>query len=190
MVAAFVRAEFDSARFKAGYRDGLRALGVGRGGLIDNADLANQKANQRRRFLLRFRGYPDDFLFRGWPSGVEWRSVRLSLDELATTRYANYDTWIRLSGGTRLIREGAANVDKITVAENANAHIKSVANLVREGLRFPELILVGRSLDQPFVLMEGHTRATAYLLAGAPDSVDCLLGTSPGMAGWAWWGTP
>ena len=49
MVAAFVQAEFDSARFKDAYRQAFRALGVGRGGLIDHPDTSNPLANHRRR---------------------------------------------------------------------------------------------------------------------------------------------
>jgi hypothetical protein len=192
MIAAFVQAEFDSARFQAPYRQGLQLLGVGRGGLIDHPDLGNQIANARRRSLLRaVRGYgTGQYLFKDWPANVEWWRVRTALDELKTYKFAHYQTWVDLTKGTRLVQDGAANVDVVPVAENANANIKAVAQLVRNGQRFPELILVAQNKDGAMVLVEGHTRATAYVLAGAPDPIDCLLGISSAMPGWFYWGTP
>jgi hypothetical protein len=192
MVAAFVQAEIDSARFSKPYREGLKYLGVGRGGLVDRPDLTNKTANDRRRLLLReIRGYGvEKYLFRGWPTDIEWWRVQVLLDELKTFKFANYQTWIDLTKGTRLVSDGAANVDTVPVAENANANIKAVAALVRQGHRFPNLILLAQQQEGPFVVMEGHTRATAYVLAGDPDPVDCLLGISQLMNSWFYWGAP
>jgi len=192
MVAAFVQAEIDSARFSKPYREGLRYLGVGRGGLIDTPDLSNENANEGRRFLLRgVRGYGiEQFLFRGWPGDIEWWRFTVSLDELKDFKYAHHQTWIDFTKGTRLVGDGAANVDVVPAGENTNANIKAVAARSRNGTRFPELIVLAQQKDGPFVLMEGHTRATAYILAGAPEPVDCLLGLSPHMNSWFYWGTP
>jgi hypothetical protein len=192
MVAAFVRAEIDSARFAAPYRTLLQQLGVGRGGLIDRPDFANQVANQRRRFLLRsVRGYGiNQYLFRGWPADVEWWRVRVTLEELKTLKFAHYQTWLDLTKGTRLVGDGAANIETVPAPENTNANVKAVAALVRAGRRFPELILIARRREAPLIIVEGHTRATAYVLAGAPDPLDCFLGISEQMSTWFYWGQP
>lgn len=192
MVAAFVRAEIDSARFSRPYQDGLRSLRVRRRDLVSRPNLNNPVANEQRRFLLRgVRGYGiNKFLFQGWPANVEWWRVRVALEELSTFQYAHYATWLTLSGGTRLVRDGANNVDTVPAPENTNANIKAVAALVRRGQRFPELILIAREREGPIVVMEGHTRATAYVITGLPDPVDCLLGISPHMDSWFYWGQP
>jgi hypothetical protein len=192
MVAAFVRAEFDSARFAKPYRDGVKELRVNPRGLIDKPDLSNQRANENRRLLLRgVRGYGiEQALFRGWPADVEWWRVRVSLEELGAFKYAHYQTWLDLTKGSRLVSDGAANVDTVPAGEEVNAHIRAVAPLVSAGRHYPELILVAREREGPVVVMEGHTRATAYIIAGAPDPVDCLLGISPHMDSWFYWGSP
>lgn len=189
MIAAFVQAEFDSARFREPYRQGVRSFGVGRGGLIDHPDTANAVANGRRRALLRaVRGYgAGQYLFRGWPADVRWWRACVALAELAKLRYAHYQTWVDLTKGTRLIGDGAANVDTVPVGENANANIKAVARAVTSGVRYPALIFVAQSVEGPLVLVEGHTRATAYVLAGIPDPVDILVGISADMASWFYW---
>jgi hypothetical protein len=52
---------------------------------------------------------------------------------------------------------------------------------------WPELILATAGLGQPLVVLEGHVRLTAYVLAGeaAPAEVQALLGTSRRMHEWA-----
>lgn len=192
MVAAFVQAEIDSERFAKPYREGLKFLGVGRGGLVDTPDVTNAIANERRRLLLRgVRGYGvDQFLFRGWPKEVAWWRVTVPLDELKTFKYAHYQTWIDFTKGTRLIGDGAAHLDSVQAGENTNANIKAVAALARHGKQFPELIVIAQKKDGPFVVMEGHTRAIAYVVARVPDPVRCLLGVCPQMDAWFYWGTP
>lgn len=100
MIAAFVRAEFDSARFGQIYHQSLRSLGGDRT-LIDAPDTADNGANEMRRSLLRaIRGYgANQYLFAGWPPNVEWWRCRAALDELGTYKYAHYQTWADLSGG-------------------------------------------------------------------------------------------
>lgn len=189
MIAAFVKAEFDSARFQAAYRQETGHLNVAQGDLIDQPDTANREANDRRRRLLRaVRGYnAGRYLFQGWPTDVQWWRARVALDELARFKYAQYQTWVDLSKGSRLVRDGAANVDTVLVGENANANIKAVAAAVRAGRRFPELLLVAETLQGHFVLVEGHVRATAYVIARAPDPVDVLVGVSPNIKSWFYW---
>lgn len=192
MVAAFVRAEIDSARFSNPYRQLLAQLRVGRGGLIDRPDLSNEAANKRRRFLLRMvRGYQaNQFLFRGWPDGVEWWRVNVPLDELKSFKYAHYQTWIDFTKGSRLVADGAANVDTVPAGEDTNANIKVVAALAKSGREFAEIILLAQQKTGPVVVMEGHTRATAYVIARRPNPVTCLLGLSSLMNEWFYWGTP
>jgi hypothetical protein len=37
------------------------------------------------------------------------------------------------------------------------------------------------------VLIEGHTRATAYALAQLPERIECIVGSSPIMNQWAFY---
>src|SRR5437588_4675892 len=100
MVLAFVQAEIDSARFGPIYTGILSNSGINRESLIDRADLNSAKDNWMRKELLkRVRGYGNDsLLFRGFPNSVQWRRVGLEAADWEMVTYANYPTWLTLSG--------------------------------------------------------------------------------------------
>lgn len=186
MVLAFLRAEYHSPRFKALIR---RALG-GTADLLHRPRLDDAAENRARKAALAaVRGYGDDnYLFRGFPSDVEWTLVSLTRDELGDLLYANYPTWVDLSGGTRAIRDGAKNVDRINVGEEANTNIKAVAREVASGRQYPPLIFAGESSTSGLVLVEGHTRATAYVLElPAEAEIEVIVGSSGAMRSWAFY---
>ena len=188
MVLAFVQAEIDSARFGPIYTGILSNSGINRESLIDRADLNSAKDNWMRKELLkRVRGYGNDsLLFRGFPNSVQWRRVGLEAADWEMVTYANYPTWLTLSGGTRIVADGAKNIESIVVAEDANRNIKAVAADVRGGKRYPALIGVD-GLNGEIILLEGHTRATAYALAKSSERVECIIGSSPTMKTWAFY---
>jgi hypothetical protein len=186
MILAFLSAEFHSPRFKAAIR---QALG-GDAAPIYWPRLNDDAENARRRQALgAVRGYgTGQYLFRNFPGDVEWYRIALTRDDLGAVMYANYPTWVWLSGGSRLVRDGAANVDAIQVPENANENIRAVARELRGGPSYPEMILVADSPGGQLVLVEGHTRATAYFLTSAPpDEIEVLAGYSASMAHWAFY---
>lgn len=82
--------------------------------------------------------------------------------------------------------DGAANVDSIDLGDGTNAHILAVAADVRIGKRYPELIGVTDE-NEDVILLEGHTRATAYALTQLPEQIECMVGSSPTMRNWAFY---
>jgi hypothetical protein len=101
-------------------------------------------------------------------------------------RYAKCPPWIKLSGGTRLVTEGAKNIAPGGPAEDAAVNIRAVLDDLKCGKRYPELIGVeGQNGD--IILMEGHTRATAYVLSPPAEPIGCILGSSPTMTSWAFY---
>lgn len=190
MIATFVRGEYDSARFGADYKVLLAGSGFDRT-IIDQPDVSDARQNKVRRLMLRtVRGYPDRYLFTGFPvDKVKWRWIELDNDEVGRLWYAHWPTWVELSGGTRLVADGAANLDKTEVKEKGvsmNDGIRAVEQRLRKGDTFSELILVGQSLRGPFVAMEGHTRVTAYAAVGADvaPTVRTLVGVAAQMDDW------
>jgi hypothetical protein len=191
MVLAFLKAEVDSARFKAPYQgcfDHLKEFGFDRQVLLHSPDLQSAEQNAIRKEILKVvRGYTDgQFLFIGFPVDVTWRRTALEPTDLAKLRYANYPAWVKLSGGTRRVMDGAANVDSIDLGDGTNAHILAVAADVRTGKRYPELIGVTDE-NEDVILIEGHTRATAYALTQPPEQIECIIGSSPTMRTWAYY---
>lgn len=190
MIIAFLKAEIDSVRFGSLYNQLLLLLGTDRS-IIDNPNINNIQENKIRRTLLdRVRGYGKRILlFTGFPNDVIWKRVLITKDELENTKYANHPTWITLSNNTRLVSEGAKNVDLIQTQENANANIKAVAQDFKKGKVYPELIFASRDTLSGLVLIEGHTRATAYILekGSMPDEIKVIVGISQEIINWQYW---
>ena len=65
-----------------------------------------------------------------------------------------------------------------------------MARAVATGARFPPLILVTTGLDgDDLVVLEGHVRLTAFMLARGqlPPELEVLVGSSPAMTRWDCW---
>jgi hypothetical protein len=188
MIAAFLRAEIDSSRYGNNFViAGLRELGQERI-LIDEPNLADAQANALRRHLMRYRGYQTrQALFAGFPSDVTWRRVELEPCDFTTMRYINdartaTPHWVNLSNGTRLVSMGARNFAQ-GPADAATQQITGIVQSIREGQRFPELI-AAQAEDASLILIEGHSRATAYALEPPPYALEALVGSSPSIADW------
>jgi hypothetical protein len=186
MVLAFLRAEANSTRWGNAFANLDRRL-------IDEPDLRDAAQNAARAdALAAHRGdiTTRTGFFSGLPLDTKWQRWALTLVELGDISYANYVTWIKLSGGTRRIRDGAANVQRLQVYEDhdINAGIRAAARSIDEGKPMAELIAVSQgAYGRDLVLLEGHTRATAYLITKHPPAeVDLLVGWSTTMDRWAW----
>jgi hypothetical protein len=184
MIAVFLRGELDSERF--GSR--LRATIDER--LLVDPDLEDVEQNAvRRAALTTLRGYqPREGLFHGFPHDLLWERAALTPDEVLAVRYIDYDYWVELSGGTRLPLDAAARIRAgITVFRVPNDGFFELADAL--GTRqLPELIVVGDDGGR-LVVLEGHTRLTAYALRpeALPAELEVLLGRSPRIAEWALW---
>lgn len=188
MVALFVRTELPAARF----RDKLQAL-LERDGLpervITDPDLDDDAENQARlRLLTQHREYGTRTgLFDGFPDDVRWQWMAITPAELARVRYIDYDYWVELSGGTRLATDAAplirAGVAPFGVS---SAWALGMAREVACGARFPPLILVITEPGGDLVVLEGHARLTAFMLARdqLPPELEVLVGSSPAMTRW------
>jgi hypothetical protein len=93
---------------------------------------------------------------------------------------------VQLSGGTRLVIDGARNLGLINVAGDPAGNVLGVVAGIRSGKRYPPLIAVEGS-GGFLVLMEGHTRATAYCLAKFKEPIDALVGSSPALKQWSYY---
>jgi hypothetical protein len=118
---------------------------------------------------------------------VHWERAILTRQDLEQVWYIAYDYWIELSGGTRMAVDGAKNA----VAGKVVFHVPIsglvyMANELRRGAQFPPLILVAKDADAYLVVMEGHVRLTAYLIAPKyiPSEIEVLIGYSEHLTDW------
>lgn len=199
MIAEFLRQEYASRDRYGARLDGcLRDEGMA-ARLITAPDLTLPDDNARRRRLFgRYRGYGtgEPSYLTGFPTaGVDWFWATASREEVLRVRYIGYSYWTALSAGTRSPVVAAERIRAgIEVYGVSNAGFLELAGRLREGLRVPSLILVtalatalstATDIDG-LVVLEGHTRLTAYALA--PDTIldefDVLVGVSPAIARW------
>jgi hypothetical protein len=70
-----------------------------------------------------------------------------------------------------------------------SSRLLELAGKLAAGARFAPLILVTTGPGAGLVVLEGHSRLSACLLARehVPPELEVLVGTSPAMAGWACW---
>ncbi len=173
MIRAWVEAERESPRYRAVWEQ----LGIGSVPLSPDV---------RRAALARVRGFPDQYVFTGLPLPMEWSKVRLTIEELGSFRYLNYGpTFVALSGGTRVVSDGAANLERIQVPEQLNERVEQTEAGLAAGQIHEPLIAVTSPYERTPILIEGNTRATAYLRCRRPDeTIDLIMGTAPDLAGW------
>lgn len=184
MVLAFLSAEVDSDRFAHGSRYSLGDLE-----LVRNPDLTDAVANQRRRSALaKYRGWRrNTYLFAGFPRDVRWKLVEVTIGELGHFRYAREATWIELTADTLLVKDGATNAGRQPLSETKE-RIRAVEREIRRGATYPPLIVTSEGEDQVHVLIEGHTRASAYVRALKwRETREVIVGYVSSLSGWRWY---
>jgi hypothetical protein len=63
--------------------------------------------------------------------------------------------------------------------------VRAVVNAIQQGTVSPPLIAATTTGNGPLVLIEGHTRATAYAIT--KSSANLIVGTSPHFTNWHYW---
>lgn len=188
MVAAFLRAEVDSPRFGPLLADQLRNKRISPS-ILRKPDVRNDTENQIRADLLsESRGYRRNAsLFHGFPDDCQWKLVAMTKSDLDNVMYINYDYWVELSGGTRLIADAAKRIRSGKVKDEFIDEVMLVvARDLAEGKSFPEMILATDEQALKFVVLEGHVRMTAYALTPAyiPRELRTIVGFSPNIDKW------
>ena len=177
MIAVFLKAEITSERFGGEIMTQLKRDNRERR-LVDTPDITSTPENDyRRQLLASYRAY----VFEELPAHTTWYRALVNRDELATIRYIDYDYWNAISNNSRLpivateaIRAGCPIYGQSTQG------FLDVAQALRSGAHFPELIVVGVAPDAQLTVFEDHLRLTAYMLA--PECIPAELGVIAGFA--------
>jgi hypothetical protein len=187
MIHAFLKAEVDASRYRESVLHWLAISGYTRRELIDNANLSDARENQVRTSILRnYRGFPDKFLFTGFPADAIWRRTEIQPHELSRLRYAKYRDWLLYSDNTRKPHRLVEKMDHGEIPSQDAARFRAIQNALERGERFPELITVEGQADE-LILVEGHSRATAYVACHFNENVPIFLASSPSMHHWVFY---
>jgi len=188
MILAFLKAEVDASRYRDIVQQCLEKLRFTRQELIDEPSLSDQRQNQARLWILQtFRGYRlNQYLFTGFPLDAIWRRVALEPHELNRLRYANEQNWLAFSDNTRKPSQTLVNLSKGKVPQADSDRILAIQSVLSQGKRFPELI-AAEGQNEDLILIEGHSRATAYLASRIDEPTPLFLASSPTMHIWAFY---
>jgi hypothetical protein len=191
MIAAFLQAEISSPRYSQFILPNLERNRLARADLIDRPDLENEIHNQIRRLLLQYRGYgTNSYLFTGFPTDVVWRFVDIEPQDHPMFYCANDKSdksWVEVSEGTRSIQHIAARISSMEAANTTEretaARIRSIQKDLSRSKLMPPLIAVEGG-NERLVLVEGHSRATAFVDLKWRSNISVVLGRSTKMNEW------
>ncbi len=188
MILSFLKAEVDASRYRESVYQNLSAVGFTRDELIECGNLSDATQNSARRTILeRYRGFgKNSYLFTGFPADATWRRVELEPHEIDRLLYANEGSWRGLSGGTRNPSQCVQNLTLGQIPPDDAKRIRAVQHEVSRGKRFPELI-AAEGQNGKLILIEGHTRATAYIACRLRENIKLFVASSPSMHHWAFY---
>ena len=195
VILAWLQAEIESPEFQT-YVVGdppepanlSRAMTLARKPDLDSAE---QNA-ARREIIAAAHGFGRGaMIFAGLSDDITWRRVRVSMREVGQMLYANRNAaWTTLAPKTRTVAEGAGNAGQLYAGDDTNMHVLGLAGTLCHTDPVPVLpaIICLRGLDGRVIVMEGHTRATAFVIEAHrfPDGVDAYLGETTSIANWAY----
>ena len=160
-ILEWLKAEMDSARFSNDLHIAIKKLGYDEE-IVTQPDLNNKQENAMRWQILKsFRTWLDkDF------GDYDWELVELDKDDVSNLNYIDYSYWNELSDNSRKVGRAAENiVNGKVVFEVPNDRFHLVANDFESGLDFDPIIVVSNHNDNQGEILEGHLRATGYVLS-------------------------
>lgn len=185
MVLVFLRAEVESPRYAGEIAARLQGTGYSPSQLISHADLENESQNAvRQTVLAQYRGYGcNSALFTGFPKDASWRRAELKPAELGRLLYAREQNWIQMSDFTRRPSRLVEKMRRGDIPAETGDRVKSILAELKLGKRFPALIIAEGSQEE-LILIEGHSRASAYVAASLAENIEVFVASSPSMHQW------
>jgi hypothetical protein len=195
VILAWLQAEVGSQAFQA-YLVGdppnparlSRALTLAR-----TPDLESPEQNAERRDIIgEAHGFGRGaMIFAGVADDVTWRRFKVSIAEVGEMLYSSRGmAWTTLAPATRRVSEGASNADRIYSGDQTSMNILALARNICHSQSKPELspIICLRRPDGTVSLVEGHSRATAYVMEAhkLEDGVVAYIGESASIVNWAY----
>jgi hypothetical protein len=188
MVMAFLQAEISSSRYAQYILGNLEFNRLSRQALIDRPNLENQGDNAIRRALLQsYRGYGSNaYLFIGFPQDVRWRFVDLEPHDHENLFFAREPSWIALSEGTRSVERLARRIARLEERGDTADRVCAIQKDLTNGKIMAPLITV-EGENGRLILVEGHSRATAYVGLNWQCNITIIVGSSASMFNWQYY---
>ncbi len=145
VVAHFLKHEIRSERFGKAICDLLQQNSWSTS-ILEQPDLQSaEECSIRAKVLSEYRGYQrNEGMFEGFPKDVAWARFAISSRELMQVRYIDYSYWNELSEGSRLPSDAAIRIRKRAMVFGMSTHhFLEMAEALRNGEKYPELIVVG-----------------------------------------------
>jgi hypothetical protein len=158
-VLVWLQAELGSTRFKDDLRKSLEKYGLSPD-IITRPNLSDISDNKLRlKVLKNYRDWlEDDFYI------YKWSLAELTTDDVKALKYIDYSYWNELSDNTHIVGVAAENIKQGKIVFNVNnGHFFDIANAAEAGVQFAPIVVLRRK--QSLEIIEGHARATGYLLA-------------------------
>lgn len=174
-VLAWLQAELASERFKNDLLQSLLKFETTES-IITKANLDDTIENSLRYKVLKdYRDWFDDNV-----NEYRWSLVELDADDVGKLEYIDYSYWNELSDKTRKVEIAAKNIQNGKVVfQVPNDRFWSVAKAIETGEEFSPIVILKDSPDSSSRIVEGHLRATSYLLAKvAPKPLLATLGVA------------
>lgn len=171
-VLVWLQAELTSDRFKNDLQKSLDKYELSTQ-IITNPDLSDKSENGLRLKVLKdYRDWFEDDVYI-----YDWKLVELAVDDVQALHYIDYSYWNELSDNTHLVGVASENVKRgKLVFDVSNAHFFDIDKAVETGAQFAPIVVLKR--EQSLEIVEGHARATRYLLAdNATKPLQAIVGT-------------
>lgn len=160
-VLVWLQAELKSKRFQNDLQKSLEKYEIN-AQIITSPSLSDVSENGLRLKVLKdYRDWFEDDVYV-----YNWKLVELSTSDIKTLRYIDYSYWNELSDNTHLVGVAAENVERGKVIfDVSNAHFFELAKAAEAGTQFAPIVVIEK--EQGLEIVEGHARATGYLLANS-----------------------
>lgn len=180
VILAFLKAEAASRDYVDLVRDGLRSTtgSVDIDGVILNGDPTNKSQNEDRESVLAT--YKGDYLSGVFFCNSVWRRVEIEPTDHNRLKYIKTTEWETQSDESRLVVRFA---DKISSGHVSPDKILAIREALKAETVLPELIVVTGG-DNALVLVEGNSRATAYVSLSWKRNIRAFVSSSPSMRSW------